>query len=916
MATEIIGRHTELAALGRFLDAVPAGAQGLVYEGDAGIGKTALWQEGVRLARERGYRVLTARSSPSEQQVAFATIGDLFGPVLPRVLPDLVAVQRRALEIALSVREPDGAPPETRLLAAALLSVLHACAREGPLVVALDDAQWIDTSSTEILRFVVRRLDAAPVGVLATVRGTAPTLPLALDHAITGLRRLRVDPLSLAAIHRLLWGRLALTLPRPLLVRLYETAGGNPFFALELGRTLVDRPGRAGGAVPLPESLRAVVGERLAALPEQVRDTLVAVAALASPTVSLLAPLAADAVADIELAERRGVIEFELDRIHFTHPLLAPACYESMPLHRRRALHRRLADLAIDPEERSRHLAIAATGPDEEIAAALAAAAAAARARGAAQAAAELADRAVALTPPDAVVTLNRRRIAAAGRWLYAGDASRARSLLEEAIESAEPGPMRADALARLAAAGPATEGFRWAESHYRRALAEPGLEIRQQAAILCEIAWMAATGGDGPTGTRCAEMGLALAEQIGEPEPLAVALGTVARVEFARTGRIRRDLLERAIELERGYGGDGSARVELARVLGRSARTTEARALWTDLIDEAAERADPWLVGRLYWRARMELDASAWETARRLCDQAVDLAREIGFTMFEPLCLAILASVDANTGEVERARAAIPDLQRLADRAGFFDLRCQLAQALAVIELSRDDAPAAWRHVEPLYADVGEMNEQLAQLTGAVTIEALIGIGDRAQAERWLGVLEARAAAADSALRPLADRARGLLQATAGDHGRAIASLQRAAAAPEPPQESDPFALARTLLALGTVQRQAQRKRDARASLERAAVIFERLGARLWLSRARSELRRIGGRTASADQLSETERRIVQLVVAGRRNREIAAELSLSPNTVAWNLSKVYRKVGVSSRTELAAHVRGAGGG
>jgi DNA-binding CsgD family transcriptional regulator len=160
--------------------------------------------------------------------------------------------------------------------------------------------------------------------------------------------------------------------------------------------------------------------------------------------------------------------------------------------------------------------------------------------------------------------------------------------------------------------------------------------------------------------------------------------------------------------------------------------------------------------------------------------------------------------------------------------------------------------------------------------------------------------------------LRPLVLRCRGLLLAALGDGEGAIASLEAAASTPEPPQEANPFELARTLLALGTVQRRARQKRTARESLQRADEIFVRLGARLWSEKARSELRRIGGRTASGEQLSETERRIVELVAAGRRNSEVAAELSLSPNTVAWNLSKVYRKLGVSSRTELVARVGG----
>ena len=400
MEGEIIGRREELLALEAFLGAVPAGGQALLLEGDAGIGKSALWYEGLRLARERSFRLLTARAARAETQVAFATVGDLFAPVLEATLPRLVPVQRRALEVALLLRESDGRPPDARLLGLALLSVVRALAEDGPLLVALDDVQWADPSSAEVLRFVLRRLEGEPVAVLATVRERPVEAPLELDRAFAAFRRLTVGPLSVGAIHRLLWGRLALNLPRPLLLRVHEIVGGNPFFALELGRGLVDGTIRADGTdVALPESLVALVTERLRALPARVRETLVAVAALAAPSVVLLEALGPAVVDDIELAQKRGVLELDGDRIRFTHPLLAPACYTAMPLHRRRRLHRRLAELDVDPEERARHLALAASGPDEEIAAALETAATQARARGAAQAAAELAQRAVALTP-------------------------------------------------------------------------------------------------------------------------------------------------------------------------------------------------------------------------------------------------------------------------------------------------------------------------------------------------------------------------------------------------------------------------------------------------------------------------------------------------------------------------------------
>ena len=203
-------------------------------------------------------------------------------------------------------------------------------------------------------------------------------------------------------------------------------------------------------------------------------------------------------------------------------------------------------------------------------------------------------------------------------------------------------------------------------------------------------------------------------------------------------------------------------------------------------------------------------------------------------------------------------------------------------------------------------------MDDCAAQLAGSLAIEALIAIGDLRTAQRLLTLLDEFAAEADTALRRLADRCHGLLHAAQGDHARAIAALEAATEEPDAPQEVNPLELARTLLALGMVQRQAQHKRAARESLQRAVEIFERLGARLWLEKTHAELRRIGGRTSEEGRLSETERRIAELVVAGRRNREVAVALSLSPNTIAWNLSKVYRKLGVRSRTELAAHIAG----
>jgi DNA-binding CsgD family transcriptional regulator len=917
MAGEVIGRREELLALEAFLGAVPAGGQALLLEGDAGIGKSALWHEGLRLARERGFRLLTARAASAETQIAFATVGDLFAPALEATLPRLVQAQRRALEIALLLRESDGRLPDTRLLGLALLSVVRALAQDGPLLVALDDVQWIDASSAEVLRFMLRRLEDEPVRVLATVRERPVEAPLELDRAFAAFRRLTVGPLSVGAIHRLLWGRLALNLPRPLLLRVHEITGGNPFFALELGRGLVDGTIRADGTdVALPESLVALVTERLRALPMRVRETLVAVAALAAPSVVLLEALDPAVVDDIELAQKRGVLELEGDRIRFTHPLLAPASYAAMPLHRRRRLHHRLAELDLDPEERARHLALAATGPDEEIAATLETAATQARARGAHQAAAELAERAVALTPPASTARVDRRRMLAAENSFHAGDVGKAIGLLDQAAASAAPGPLRAEVLSRLADVSAVTEGCDPAEALYSQALAEPDLDVRQRVEILGELAFHTAARGDTRSGFRYAEEGLALAEQLGDPVVLSHSRMAVAIATFFRTARIRRDLLEPAIDIGRRTGdepplGDGP-RSALAFQVGRTDRRDEARAMWKALIAEAAEREEPEVGWRLFQLAQVEANAGAWDAAVQLCHEATEAAYQTGEKGLEPFCLTIRAEVDAYRGEVEKARAQIADLLPVLERLGRFLLVHRLKRALALLDLCSGDAGSSWAQLEPLLAGADELSESLAQLAGSVAIEALVVCGDLETAERLLALLDERAAHADTPLLPLAHRCHGLLLAERGDNEAAIAALEAAAVEPEPPREGNPFELARTLLVLGTVQRLAQHKRAARESLRRAAEIFERLGARLWSEKARSELRRIGGRTASEGQLSETERRIVELVVKGRTNKEVGLALSLSPKTVEWNLSKVYAKLGIRSRVELAATLRG----
>ena len=217
------------------------------------------------------------------------------------------------------------------------------------------------------------------------------------------------------------------------------------------------------------------------------------------------------------------------------------------------------------------------------------------------------------------------------------------------------------------------------------------------------------------------------------------------------------------------------------------------------------------------------------WETAAQLCDEAIQLTRQIGLEVFEPLCMSILAEVDAYRGETEKARREIPDLLRVVEAGRFRWGAVRLRIALAVLELSYDDADASWQQAAPLLRKIGELDGYVAQLAGSAGIEALLATGDLRRAERLLAQIDRRAADGDTGLRPLVMRNRGLVLAQQGENELAIASLEAAALPPEPPQGVNPFEFARTLLALGTIQRRAQRKRIARETLERAVGIFER---------------------------------------------------------------------------------------
>jgi DNA-binding CsgD family transcriptional regulator len=925
----VLGRDEELLALRGFLADVASLPAAFLIEGEAGIGKTTLWLDGLRVGRERSYRVLASRPAGSETELSYAALRDLLEDAFAEVAGELPAPQRLALAVALLLEEPTGAPPGQGAVAAGFLGVLRLLARAGPVLVAADDLHWLDAPSLGVLRFAARRLGDAPVAFLLALRLTdEERAAVGLERAFPEerLRLLRVGPLSLGACHSLLHRRLGRPFPRPLLRRLHATAGGNPFFALELAQAL-ERGGiepELGAPLPVPGSLRELLRERLQALPRAVTETLLAAAALSSPTLPVLERASGargEATANLEAAAVAGVVLLEGDRVRFSHPLLASAVYSAAGPAERRALHRRLAPLILDPEERARHLALAAEEPDAEVAAALHEAAGRARARGAPGAAAELVEQASRLTPPENADGVLGRMLEAAGLYVEAGDTARGRALVETAAASSSPGPQRAEALTRLARVHLFEADNRSAARLYREALAEADAKssVRADAEVGLAVALMRMLDNL-PAAARHARKAAELAQRLGEPRDAAEFLGDEALILglLGRPGAAT--VMEQAVELEeaagdplapssRFLGGLRGPRFLRAVLLLWTDRLDEARALLVSAYERAAEIGDEGSLPLLLrYLGSVEWLAGRWEEAERWVEEGQDAAVQTGQASQHAVLLASRSLVEAGRGRVELARTWASEALALSgDTAAMFGT-VLARSALGLLELSLGNPAATNEQLGPLVErlEAAGLREPGAARFFPDQIEALIALGKLDEAEALLDRLERRARRLDrvSALASSC-RCRGLLAAARGELPAAVAAQERALH--HHSRVPIPFERARTLLAYGSTLRRTKQKRAAREALERALVVFERLDAALWAQKARAELGRIGGRAPASGELTPTEERVAALVAEGRTTKEVAAELFVSVKTVEGHLSRIYAKLGVRSRTELA---------
>ena len=923
MAEFVVGRQAELARLDEFLGRMGEGPCALFVEGEAGIGKSRLWKEGVQRACSRGVRVLTTHPGGGDVQLAFAGLADLLDDVVSPMLPQLSAPQRRALEIALLLEEPDGTPPDDRAVAAAFRSCLRHLAAAGPVLVAVDDLQWLDAASARVLAFACRRLESEQVGVLATVR-LAPdeAEPAELRDAFGGDRveQLAVGPLTVAAIYELVCAHLDFSLSRPALLRVHEASEGNPFFALELARAL-QREGAepvAGEPLPVPSNLRELVRRRLALLPRPASKTLLLAAGLARPTVAVVEHAVGSAdrtERDLEAAARAGVIELIGDGIRFAHPLLASIHFSSAPPRTRRAAHRRLAAVVVDPEERARHLALAADGPDEEVAAILADAAHRARSHGAIAAGADLAEQALRLTPVELEEERYGRVLVAAEQRYAAGNTPRAIELLEDALAQAPQGPKRAELLWSLGKITFEGQDMRVGFDFCRRALEEVDGDDLLRARIL-ESLTSPAFKREGSLAARSyAREAAELAERLSDRPTLARALAKLASLEFGRGQAFEPDVFERAMALEEELGGlelDHGPTALYAEALIEAGEHGAARPLLERLCERGRASGDAAVHQPLYNLAWLEFDVGNWARAAELAREAYDVAVQTGREAAEPQGMFTLAMIEAAQGKCDAARARAERALVLTDGRGRSSGGPRAV--LGFLDLSLENYEAAYEALLPAIERYRSLGVPVIDQT-FYAAEALAGLG---RVEEGRALLE-RCDEAPGVMRfpralSAAARAHGLLAAAEADLVAAEVALEDAVESSA--RCGSPLELGRSLLALGSVQRRGRKKQAARLTLARALEIFTDLGAEVWARQAQRELGRIGGRSAPRGELSATEAEIVDLVVAGHSNKQVAHALQLSSKTVEWNLSKIYRRLGVHSRTELAAARRSGGPG
>jgi len=914
LAQRPLGREADLDAIDGFLSAVEQGSSpaALILVGDAGIGKTILMRTAADRAAERSWQILRAAPAQAEGELAHAALVDLLRDIDPAAVADLPEPQRTALEVARSGAAPAHGSIAPGTVAAALLGIVRRLGERGAVLVAVDDVQWLDAATRSALAYTVRRCDGLPIGILAGLRGDAdePT-PLGLERALDSrrLRRLAIGPLSVGTLFQLLRMRLGHAFPRPALLRIAEWSGGNPLFALEIGRTILEsgRPLQPGEPAPVSRELARALGDRIRDLPTEVRRTLLLAALATRPTLALLSAVGDALHWPIRLPDDPSIICERMPTITFAHPLLRAEAAGIAASDDRRAAHRALANAADDPEERARHLALAATGPDTKVAEVLESAARDARGRGAPEVAAELLELACRSTPPVAAEALTGRRVELARLVARSGDSTRARSLLRQTVAEAPRGPGRAGALADLARLVVQVDGPAAAVAACQAAAEEADGDVRVRAAV--ELAWSMVTP-DAAEQLEHARAALTLLDD-GPPPLRAGALVAVALAE-ARLGlAVPWALLDEAVTLEASDPPErvidwAEANRAWLRYMGDDFES--AHSAYERLRQVALAMGDESSLAQFSIElAQIDLRVGRWDELAGHAAEAMAIAERNDRERDRIMATIQLGAVAAARGDAGEATRHLDEAERFATRTGEPFVAGIVAGNRGALALALGDAAEAearFRELDGWFSRAHLGDPALTRYQGD-QLEALIDLGQLDRACALGDEIEARARPA-SRRRALAfvARGRGLLAAAGGDLQTALEASTRSY--DDLSALGLRFEAARSLLVRGMIRRRRREKGLANDDLSAALATFEELRAPAWTARARSELGRIGLRPRAPDGLTDTERTVARLAGEGRTSREIASVAFMSPRTVEGVLARVYLKLGVASRAEL----------
>lgn len=896
----VVGREAEIAALERFLGP-ESSARALSLCGDAGIGKTTLWEAGVDLARARGVVVAAARGSEEETRLSFACLSDLLDGIDIGSVAGVPRPQVRALEVALGRADPLGVVPEPLTIYTGFLGVLRAWASRDSVLIAVDDVALVDAESGAALAFAARRLAGRQVRFLLSSR-TGRISGLEDTFGPTELDRVDVETLSFGAITQVLLENLG-PLPRRVLRRVFETSGGNPLFALELGRALVEHGIPAiGQHLPVPDRLDDLFAARISALDEPLRRVLLAVVLGAGLTRLELAGVIDPAALEDGIAS--GLLVVGGQRVRPSHPLLASAALRASTSDQRRELHRELARCGADAIARARHSALASAGPDAALAARVASAATLASERGAVEDAVELAEHALRLTPADAAEHSDRV-LELASRLHVAGDVARATELLTDSIEDLPAGPARARAHLLLG------EAAIFEEDHLDRALAESGNDPELRAMILTR---------------RSIALSLVRVERIAEAETLALdalmaaqSMGpeleseALTALAWARIlqGRSIDDLRER-ITTERSLEISHSSVDRPAGVRHAfRGEVDQARAVFRRLLALADERGEARSSMVLLTQlCELELRAGNASEATRLLDEwesGVTPEMRVEFGIYRS---RLQAAVAALVGVPDRSIALAASAIEAAGSDPLFRWNVlEATRATGAAALFDRDAERAVTSLQEVWEHTVRegVDDPGAFPVCADLVEALVETGKIREAQE---ATERLRTLASEQRHPwglaTAERCAAMIGLADGYVDEAAARLIDASNAYE--TLGLRFDRARCLLYLGRMQRRANKRADARHSFEEAATEFERLGCAGWAEQARAELARVSGRRPAKERLlTPGERRVAELAASGLANKEIASRLFVSVYTVETQLKSTYAKLGIHSRTQLA---------